>query len=210
MIERVIGRLKAAGVTEVVVNLFHLADQIVDFLASKDHFGIRIAYSREADLLDTGGGLKQAAWFFDDGRPFLLHNVDILSEIDFGALVRFHEDAQALATLAVQARTSSRRLLFDRDGRLRGRETRAGTEWATGPVAAVDRLGFSGIHVISPAIFPLMTETGSFSIMQSYLRLAGTGARILAFRADGTYWQDVGSAEKLAQARRLFPSQTSR
>jgi NDP-sugar pyrophosphorylase family protein len=204
MIERVIGRLKAAGVTEVVINLFHLADQIVDFLASKDHFGIRIAYSREADLLDTGGGLKQAAWFFDDGRPFLLHNVDILSEIDLGALVRSHADAGALATLAVQRRESARQLLFDPDGRLCGRETRAGTEWAGGAVAAVDRLGFAGIHVISPTIFPRMTETGAFSIMRTYLRLAAEGETITAFRADGSYWHDIGSAEKLAQARRRF------
>jgi NDP-sugar pyrophosphorylase family protein len=201
MIERVIGRLKAAGVTEVVVNLFHLADQVVEFLASKEYFGIRIEFSRETELLDTGGGLKHAAWFFDDRQPFFLHNVDILSDIDLTALLGFHAQADAMATVAVQPRPSARQLLFDRDGRLCGRETQAGVEWALGPTGQAERLGFAGIHVIDPAIFPRMTETGAFSIVQTYLRLAGEGAQIAAFRAAGSYWQDIGSAEKLAQAR---------
>src|SRR5512137_3047768 len=135
MIEHVIRRLTAAGVTEIVVNLFHLGDQIVDFLASRGNFGLRIEFTREAKLLDTGGGLKNAAWFFDDGRPFFLHNVDVLSEIDLGALLRRHRDVRALATLAVQSRPSSRRLLFDNGGRLCGRESPEGVEWASGPVA---------------------------------------------------------------------------
>ena len=84
MIERVIGRLASAGVTDLVVNLFHLGDRVVEFLASRGDFGLRIQFTREAELLDTGGGLKNAAWFFDDGRPFFLHNVDVVSEIDLG------------------------------------------------------------------------------------------------------------------------------
>jgi NDP-sugar pyrophosphorylase family protein len=189
-------------VREVIVNLFHLADQVVQFLASKGHFGLRVEYSRESELLDTGGGLKRAAWFFDDGRPFLLHNADVLSEIDLGAMVRAHERSGALATLAVQARPGSRRLLFDGDGRLCGRQTPAGTEWARGPAEGAEGLGFAGIHVVSPAIFPRMTETGSFPIMQTYLRLAGEGEAIVAFRADGSAWRDIGSPERLAEARR--------
>src|SRR5512137_142430 len=133
MIEHVIRRLKSGGVTEVVVNLFHLGDQIVDFLASRGNFGLRIQFTREVELLDTGGGLKNAAWFFDDGLPFFLHNVDVLSEIDLGALHRFHQENDALVTLAVQSRPSSRLLLFEQDGRLCGRETRQGVEWAKAP-----------------------------------------------------------------------------
>ena len=201
MIEHVIRRLVAVGVTEVVVNLFHLPDQIVRFLASKDHFGLRVEFSRETELLDTGGGLKQAAWFFDDGRPFLLHNVDVLSDIDLAALLRSHVDAKAFATLAVQARPSARQLLFDTNGRLVGRDTSEGVEWAHGPVAPVERLGFTGIHVIDPAIFPRMSETGIFPITRPYLRLAAEGERIIAFRADGDDWQDIGSPAKLERAR---------
>ena len=201
MIERVIRRLRSAGVTELVVNLFHLGDRIVEFLASQGNFGLRIAFTREAELLDTGGGLKNAAWFFDDGRPFLLHNVDVLSDIDLGALLRFHRQAGALATLAVQRRPSIRQLVFDRDGRLCGRESPAGMEWAQGPVAGAGRLAFTGIHAIDPAIFPRMTERGAFPIIRTYLRLAGEGERIVAYRADGRYWQDIGSPETLELAR---------
>jgi NDP-sugar pyrophosphorylase family protein len=202
MIERVIGRLKAAGVTEVIVNLFHLADQIAGFLASKGNFGIRIECSREAELLDTGGGLKRAAWFFDDGRPFLLHNVDVLSDIDLGALLAHHRRAGSLATLAVQTRQSARQLLFDPEGRLCGRQSPDGVEWARGAVVGHRRMAFTGIHVVDPAIFPRMTETGAFSILRSYLRLAGEGARVMAFPADGSAWQDIGSPESLREARR--------
>jgi NDP-sugar pyrophosphorylase family protein len=202
MIEWVIRRLQMAGVTEIVVNLFHFGDRIVEFLASRGDFGLRIAYAREAELLDTGGGLKNAGWFFDDGRPFLLHNVDVLSEIDLQDLLRVHHRAGALATVAVQNRPSSRRLVFDRDGRLCGRDSPQGIEWARGPVGGTERFAFTGIHVIDPAIFSRMTETGAFPITRTYLRLAGEGERIVAYHADGSYWQDIGSPEKLERARR--------
>ena len=206
MISHMIRRLQSAGVTEVVVNLFHLGERIVEFLTSKGHFGLRIEFTREEVLLDTGGGLKNAAWFFDDGRSFLLHNVDVLSDIDLVGLLRFHEGAGALATLAVQRRPSARQLVFDRDGRLCGRDSPAGVEWAKGPMGSVERLAFTGIHVINPAIFSRMTETGAFPITRTYLRLAGEGERIVAYRADGRYWQDVGSPEQLEAARRRAAS----
>ncbi len=202
MIERVIRRLQSAGVNELVVNLFHLGDRIVEFLASKGDFGLRIEFTREGELLDTGGGLKNAAWFFDDNRPFFLHNVDVMSDIDLAGLLRFHHMAGALATLAVQRRPSARQLVFDRAGRLCGRESPAGLEWAKGPVSCVERLAFTGIHVIDPVIFIRMTETGVFPITRTYLRLAGEGERIVAYRADGCYWQDVGSPETLEAARK--------
>ena len=202
MIERVIRPLKSAGVTELVVNLFHLGERIVQFLAAKGNFGLRIEFTHEAELLGTGGGLKNAAWFFDDGRPFFLHNVDILSDIDLEGLLRFHNKVGALATLAVQRRRSSRQLLFDCDGRLCGRESPEGVEWAQGPRGGIERLAFTGIHVIDPAIFPKMIETGAFPITQTYLRLAGEGERIIAYRTDGSYWQDIGSPERLEEARK--------
>jgi NDP-sugar pyrophosphorylase family protein len=202
MIERVIRRLKEAGVTDLVVNLFHLSDRIAEFLAAKGNFGLRIAFTREADLLDTGGGLKNAAWFFDDGRPFFLHNVDVLSDIDLESLHLFHQRVGPLATLAVRSRPSSRLLLFDPDGRLCGRQTPEGVEWAQGPVSDVERLAFTGIHVIDPKIFSKLTETGAFPITRSYLRLAGEGERIVSCRVDEGYWQDIGSPEKLEEARK--------
>lgn len=202
MIEHVIDRLGAAGVTELVVNLFHLGDRIEEFLASRGNFGLRITFSRETELLDTGGGLKRAAGFFKDAAPFFVHNVDVLTDLDLTALLGFHRRAGALATLAVQRRSSARQLLFDREGRLCGRETPAGVEWAAGPVTDADRLAFTGVHVVEPAIFEKMTETGAFPIIRTYLRLAGEGERIGACRADAAAWQDVGTPAQLAEARR--------
>ena len=128
--------------------------------------------------------------------------MDVLSDIDLAGLLRFHEGEGALATLAVQRRPSARQLMFDRDGQLCGRDSPAGVEWAKGPMGCVERLAFTGIHVIDPVIFSKMTETGAFPITRAYLRLAGVGERIVAYRTDGCYWQDVGAPETLAAARR--------
>ncbi len=209
MLEHVIGRLKAAGVTQIIVNLFHHADRIAAYLAARREFGLRVECSRESELLDTGGGLKNAAWFFNDGRPFLLHNVDVLSDIDLTGMRRYHDKHGALATLAVQPRASSRQLLFDPQRRLCGRESPAGMEWARQPLQVFDRLAFTGIHVIDAGIFARISEVGAFPITRTYLRLAGEGAPIIAYRADTAYWQDVGSAESLAAARERFAGRTS-
>ncbi len=121
LLEITLARLNEFGIREVIVNVHHFADMVVEYLEAKQNFGMRIEVSREDVLLDTGGGLKQAAWFFlEDGRdePFLLHNVDVLSTIDFAGMVQFHNVNQALVTLAVQDRKSSRYLLFDEQGLL--------------------------------------------------------------------------------------------
>ncbi len=203
MLEIVLRRLIRAGVTEAVLNAHHLADRIADFLQARKSFGIRIELSREVKLLDTGGGLKKVAGFFDDGRPFFLHNVDAFSEIDLGRMYRFHLQEGGLASLAVQARESARSLLFDAKGLLCGWESAAEgrREWARGPVEEAQALAFNGIHVISPEIFPKLSEEGAFSITRAYLRLAGQGERIQAFRSDESYSRDIGTPEKLAEAR---------
>src|SRR6202521_3911126 len=126
LLEITLRRLQQFGVGEVIVNVHHLADAVMDYLKKHDNFGMRIEISREEVLLDTGGGLKKAAWFFleDPARldePFLLHNVDVLSTIDFARMLQFHKEHHALATLAVQGRETSRPLLFDDHLQLRGR-----------------------------------------------------------------------------------------
>jgi NDP-sugar pyrophosphorylase family protein len=195
-------RLRSFGVREVILNTHHFADQMQDYLAAHANFGMRVEISREDELLDTGGGLKHAAWFFaNSDEPFLLHNVDVLSTIDLAAMVRFHREQNALATLAVQDRPTSRYLLFDRDGLLCGRRAGLdGTPELARAVEAVQALAFSGVHVLSPRIFPKLTEDGAFSIIDAYLRLAGTGERIAAFPADAYYWRDLGKPESIAQA----------
>lgn len=209
LLEITLRRLASFGIQEVIVNLHHFADSVVDYLKKNNNFGMRVEFSREDDvLLDTGGGLKQAAWFFlQDGpaqEPFLLHNVDVISTIDFAQMLTFHHDNDALATLAVQQRETSRRLLFDGQGRLCGRQTAANAPEMVRPSQQPEALAFSGIHIISPQLLGLITEQGVFSIVTTYLRLAAEGHRVLAFRADPYYWRDMGKPENITQATADF------
>jgi len=234
LLEITLTRLRAFGITEVIINVHHFADLVIDYLKSNKNFGMRIEISREDILLDTGGGLKKAAWFFLENstsanpnrsdstqidESFLLHNVDVLSTIDFARMLQFHKENHALATLAVQARETSRPLLFDNHLQLRGRGValnqdpelvsnnpagapRQGT--ASAPEVPLQSLAFSGIHMISPRLLPMLTEEGIFSIIPAYLRLAAQGQPILAFRADTYYWRDLGRPSDLTQAAHDF------
>jgi len=201
LLEITLIRLRDFGIREVIVNTHHFAAMIPAYLEKHGNFGMRIEISHEDLLLDTGGGLKQAAWFFLEGNstePFLLHNVDVLSTIDFGRMVELHLQQSALATIAVQDRKTSRRLLFDRDGKLKARAGQSA------PPEGMQALAFSGIHVISPRIFPLLTETGAFSIIDAYVRLASQGETICAFHADEYKWRDLGRPESIEAAAREF------
>jgi NDP-sugar pyrophosphorylase family protein len=208
LLEITLARLRTFGIHDVIVNVHHFADKVISFLRERENFGMHIEMSREDLLLDTGGGLKKAGWFFLDdtspaAEPFLLHNVDVVSTIDLQRMVQFHLDNQALATLAVQHRDSSRQLLFDEQLQLCGR--RVGREAKLEIVRTAPKTeasAFSGIHVISPRLLTLMKEEGVFSIIDTYLHLAGSGERILAFRADDYYWRDLGKPADLQQAAR--------
>ena len=235
LLEITIDRLKKFGVTELIVNVHHHAEKIVSFLKAKNNFNLRIEMSREDDLLlDTGGGLKKAAWFFlenNSHEPFLLHNVDVLSSIDLNQMIESHKKNSALATLAVQQRISSRQLLFnkknllvgrrinnqdtlvqnsdtDRSDALHGHSERSEESAFSShsPLACPERsqgaahhspLAFCGIHVISPRLLNLITESGPFSIIDTHLRLASTKEKIQAFHADKYYWRDLGRIEDL-------------
>ncbi len=208
LLEITLSRLRQFDVREVIVNVHHFADMVVDYLKKNDYFGMRIEISREETLLDTGGGLKKAEWFFRedssrDDEPFLLHNVDVLSNIDLHRMLLFHHQNQAVATLAVQKRETSRQLLFDEHGQLCGR--RAASDQpreVVRPSAQTQALAFSGVHVISPRMLTMIEEQGAFSIIASYLRLAARDEKILAFRADEYYWRDLGKPENVEHAAR--------
>ncbi|HXN54185.1 MAG TPA: nucleotidyltransferase family protein [Candidatus Acidoferrum sp.] len=206
LLEIALARLRTFGVSEVIVNVHHFADQIVEYLKAKKNIGMRVEVSHEDVLLDTGGGLKKAGWFFlEDSasadEPFLLHNVDVISTVDFRKMVQSHKQNQALATLAVQKRESSRQLLFDEHVQLCGRHAGRDREpEIVRPAPRLEPLAFSGIHIISPRLLPMLTEDGVFSIVASYLRLAGRNEKIQAFRADDYYWRDLGRVEDLQQA----------
>ena len=211
LLEITLARLCSFGVREVIVNVHHFAEMIGAYLKAHDNFGMRIEISREDILLDTGGGLKQAAWFFLEGEqdPFLLHNVDVVSTIDLAQMLRFHQERGALATLAMQQRRTSRPLLFDEHGELCGRRLgRDGNAEMTRPTEHPQELAFSGVHVISPWIFSKLNEEGVFSIIPAYLRLAAQGEKIVAFRADAYEWRDLGSPESVEQLARRMRDRT--
>jgi len=206
LLEITLSRLRAFGVREVIINVHHFADMIVEYLGAHDNFGLRIEISREEALLDTGGGLKKASWFFlerpeDADRPFFVHNVDIVSTFDLARMARFHAENGALATVAVQDRQTFRYLLFDANLELCGRRYgRDGKNQLVRPSAETQALAFSCMHVISPRFLSMMAEEGAFPIFATYLRLAGQGEKIMAFRGDEYYWRDLGTPKRVLQA----------
>jgi NDP-sugar pyrophosphorylase family protein len=201
LLEITLTRLKSFDVEEAIVNTHHFAEMVEQYLATHGNFGMRIAISHEDILLDTGGGLKKAGWFFQDSEEaFFLHNVDVISNIDLAAMACHHAEHNALATLAVQSRATSRPLLFDQTGALCGRVLKDGEQEMVRPIANPEQLAFAGIHVISPRIFDLLDEDGVFSIIPAYLRLAAAREKILAWRADNAYWRDMGKPESIAAA----------
>lgn len=208
LLEIVLERLRSFGVRDVIVNVHHYAEMVVKYLEANRYFGMRIEVSLEEALLDTGGGLKKAAKFFLDGaddaqESFLVHNVDVVSSIDFAAMVRLHTQSGALATLAVQKRQASRYLLFE-DGRLSGRQIgpleNAVNDSDPASQPTVEALGFCGVHVISPRLLTKLEEDGAFSIINAYVHLAARGETIIPYRADEAYWCDLGRPESIVQA----------
>lgn len=205
MLERVARRLVRAGADRLVINLHHHADQVRAFVEGKDGFGVDVRLSEEADQrLETGGGLRHARDHFRRDAPFFLHNVDVICDADLAAMYRAHP-ADALATLAVSNRPSSRLLRFDADGLQARVDRTGGGEEAARPIHGSSReLAFAGIHVVSPDIFDLMEEGGTFSIITPYLRLAGAGHTILPYDISGALWLEVGDPERLERARRIL------
>lgn len=210
MLERVILRLKEAGFDDITVNIHHFGEQIIDFLRANNNFGVTVHISDERGmLLDTGGGIRKARPYLDGNEPFLVHNADILSDIDLAAFYRHHAESDAEATLLVSERKTSRYLLFDDRHYLHG--------WineATGEVKPegfvykredYHALAFGGMHVISPSLFRYMNEhwTGKFSIIPFYLSVCRE-ARIQGYPLQGFQWFDIGKPETWAKAEEAY------
>ena len=207
LLEHVILKLKSAGFDEIIVNVHHFPDQIIDFLKANNNFGIRIEVSDERDqLLDTGGGIRKAKHFFDDGQPFLVHNVDILSDIDLKELFQQHLAADSLATLVVSRRDTFRYLLFDDDQRLCGwinEKTGETKPIRFDDISGFNKLAFAGIHVFSPRVFELMDDLDAkFPIMDFYLSNAQTQV-IKGFIPTDFHMLDVGKLNVLDEAERF-------
>ena len=202
LLQITIEKLTHFGFNDIIVNVHHFADLMLETIEQHDGFGANITISDERnELLETGGGLKKAAWFFEDNQPFLVHNVDVIHDLNLKHLYDYHLKNNALATLAICKRSTSRYLLFNNNNQLRGWQN-----IKTGEVKIARRtqgqlwsFGFSGIHVISPEIFPLLTESGKFSIINPYLRLAKTKL-IQGYNHSDSIWIDVGKHKSLAEA----------
>ncbi len=210
LLEIALQKLIHHGFREVIINIHHFGQQIIDFLEAKDHFGIHLEISDERDqLLDTGGGLKKAAWFLQDG-PFLVYNADILTNIDLAALYQQQLGTDAIATLAVRDRESSRKLLFDQNQTLCGWQNMKTGEQKISRYADVQTpLSFSGIHVIHPNLFRYFPDQEVFSIIDVYLEAAQKEV-IQAYRHDADIWLDVGKPEALEQGQKLWRDKSFR
>lgn len=205
LLDWVARRLVEAGADRIVINVHHHADRIVEFVDEEGGFGVDVRVSREEGRpLETGGGLLHAAPHFRRDAPFFIHNSDIITEIDLTGLYAAHEaDPDALVTLAVGGRESNRYLVFDNRGMSGyGNDATGERVVVRESVGEVRHLPFAGIHVADPTLLDRITETGVFSIIRTYMRLAREGARIAPFDiGDDALWLEVGTHERLERAR---------
>ena len=197
LLEHSLRHLNHHGIREVIINVHHFPEQILRFLENNGNFGMDITISDESDrLMETGGGVKKAEEFLCDCDAFIVRNVDILSDLDLTAMLRIHLAAKPLATLAVRNRVSSRYFLFDEHMQLCGWMNRStGEERIPRPKQHLVPLAFSGIHALSPAIFPMMTETGPFSLTDLYLSLCHDYV-IHGYEDISPYWRDAGKSDQ--------------
>lgn len=199
-------RCAAYGFDDIIINVHHFADMVEDEVAKLNDMGYRISVSDERDmLLENGGGLYKARDFFDN-NPFLLYNVDIISDLDLSVLYRLHTEKRGLATLAVRNRSGKRYLLIDNNGQLRGwRNISTGEQILAGRTdVELVQIAFSSMHIVDPGIFNYMTE-GIYTMIDLYLRLAADH-KIYTLKHDDGYWVDVGTPESLDHVRRLLRS----
>jgi MurNAc alpha-1-phosphate uridylyltransferase len=200
VLDRVARRVVAAGADRIVVNVSPHADRIRAHIEERQGWGVEVLVSEEPDgPLETGGGLLEAAPLFRRDRPILIHNADILTDVDLEALYEAHDDG-ALATLAVRTVESDRYLLFDDVG-LVGYAYGGEEHRAREPEGRERHVDYMGVQVVSPRLLDRFEEEGKFSIFTPYMRLIREGERVAAFDADGARWADIGTHEQLAAAR---------
>ncbi len=202
LLENCIDNLKLQGISDIIINVHHFADQITIFLEKKNYFDINILISDEkGKLLDTGGGLKKSASFFDDSKPFLLHNVDVISNLNLETVYKQHINSNAIATLAVRERKSSRYLLFNSENTLCGwKNIKTNEVKCIADIKHLNQFAFSGIHIIDPKIFSLMPNEEVFSMIDLYLEIM-MSEKINAFIDNDSFWIDVGNHKSLELAQ---------
>ncbi len=205
LLEHNLRYLQGFGIEDVIINVHHFADQIEEALAENGSFGSWVTVSDErGEVLETGGGLKNAAHFFEGEKDLVVMNVDVLTKLDLGRMIEAHRKQDAMATLAVMLRASSRQLLFNEELSLCGWENlQTGQQRISREIASPLQRAFSGIQVISAALLQSIHQEGKFSIIDVYLEAAKTGV-IKGYDHSGNVFIDVGKPESLAQAGLLF------
>jgi NDP-sugar pyrophosphorylase family protein len=205
LLERAIRKVNELELSDIIINIHHFGDQIIDFLDKNKYFNNQIVISDEREqLMDTGGAILKAKDLLGSEEPFLLYNVDVLSAIDLTSLSISHARKGGLATLAVRERITDRYLVFDEEMQLSGwRNVKTGEDKISKPGKILNNYAFSGIQIIEPAIFPLITETGKFSLIDLYLRLAKSEA-IFGYHDPSDYWMDLGKPDQLAVAEKMI------
>jgi len=204
VLQRAVEKCSFYGFDDIIINVHHFADMVEDEVKRLNKMGFRTSVSNERKmLLENGGGLFKAREFFDS-NPFLLYNVDIISDLDLNNLFRLHLEKKGLATLAVRHRPGKRFLLIDNEGQLRGwRNISTGQQILAGVEdTGLSELAFSSMHIVEPEIFNYMHE-GIYSMIDLYLKLA-SGHRIYTLKHDEGYWIDVGTPESLDLVRNLL------
>jgi len=205
LLQRNIEYLQQYGIKDVVVNIHHFPQQIIDAVNENKGWGSNVMISDETnEVLETGGGLVKARHLLDDGNPFISLNVDILTDLDLNELMAFHHLHKPLVTFGVTDRRSSRVLLFDEDGRLCGwRNLQTGQEKISIDKPGLVQKAYSCVVIFQPEIFTLIRQQGKFSIMDSYLDLAAEHV-ILGYDHSGDKLVDVGKPESVTTAEKLF------
>lgn len=205
LLQRNVEYLQQYGITEVVVNVHHFANQILEAVKENDGWGSDISISDETnEVLETGGGLMKARHLLEGDEPFISLNVDILTNLDIGKLIAFHRQHQPLVSMGVTIRKSSRVLLMDEGNRLCGwKNLQTGEEKISIQKPGLIEKAYSCVVVYEPAIFPLIRQKGKFSIIAAYLDLAAAHP-ILGFDHSGDKLVDVGKPESVALAEALF------
>jgi NDP-sugar pyrophosphorylase family protein len=197
-------KCSAYGFDDIIINVHHFADKVEDEVVKLKSLGFRISISDEREkLLETGGGLFKARWFFDK-NPFLIYNVDIISDLDLRVLYKYHLEKRGMATLAVRHRAGNRFFLIDKEGIIRGWRNKSSGEQILALPSADDltEIAFSGIHIVDSKIFNYMQD-GIYTMTSLYLKLA-TDLKIYTLLDDSGYWGDIGTPENLESIRQIF------
>lgn len=210
MLELTIERLKKVGFRKFIVNVHHFGDELIDFIKQRDYFGVDLQISDErSELLDTGGAIQKAASLFGGDEPVLVHNVDVISEIDFHQLLESHQKQDALVSLCVRKRKSGRALLFDAKMLLKGWANLEKNEfkWVDYPLEKYHPFAFNGIYLFNPGFEKKLPFRGKFSIIDALLTMAKT-ENIIGFEDHSPFWFDLGTPEKIKVAEAYLKNRT--